>query len=166
MHVYTRLCSSDIEKSYLIPFFLQHIQFQYSYGSFFFVFFLSLFLITCTWSWWGRESIKKTIRQTYSSNQRSGLQSKIKKKKKKKKKLAKPKTEQVQRPTEKRHRSRVPTRSEPYICLYNELTTSSLLLQQYTIKIINKKQFFGFFYNPPKHAHIFIWFLFEFMVVC
>ena len=47
-----------------------------------FQFFFPLFLITCTWSWWGRESIKKTIRQTYSSNQRSGLQSKIKKKKK------------------------------------------------------------------------------------
>ena len=115
-------------------------------------FFFFTLLITCTWSWWGRESIKKTIRQIYSSNQRSGLQSKIKKKKKKKI-LAKPKTEQVQRPMEKRHWSRVPTRSEPYICLHNELSTSSLLPQQYTIKIINKIQFFCFFYNPPKHAH-------------
>ena len=68
---------------------------------FFFFFFFPLFLITCTWSWWGRESIKKTIRQTYISNQRSGLQ--FKSKKKKKKKNSKPKTEQVQRPTEKRH---------------------------------------------------------------
>ena len=54
-------------------------------------FFFSLFLITCTWSWWGRESIKKIIRQTYGSNQRSGLQSKIKKFKKKKKNFSKTK---------------------------------------------------------------------------
>ena len=111
---------------------------------FFFVFFFTLFnhlyleLV-------GERKHKKTIRQTYSSNQRSGLQSKIKKKKK----ISKTKNRAGSNTTEKRHRSRVPTRSEPYICLYNELTTSSLLPQQYTIKIINKKQFFGFFTTPP-----------------
>ena len=35
-------------------------------------------LFTCPWSWWGRKS--KKIRQTYNSNQRSVLQTKILKK--------------------------------------------------------------------------------------
>ena len=120
----------------------------------FFFFFPPLFLITCTWSWWGRESIKKTIRQTYSSIQRSGLQSKSKKKKIiiifKAKNRAGSKTHGKK--TLKQSPNPIWTIHLPLQWINRQLPSSSAIYNK------NHKQntvcfFFFFFYNPPKHAH-------------